>query len=110
MGYPELSSTLERPVGSRRSRAAPQEHQHEWAAASAPEDGPEAALVALALAVQDGCQECVEQRAAAAAAMQVPRLQLVEALGTALLLSAPHADRWPRLAEAALTAHAQGFP
>ena len=67
--------------------------------------GSDAALVAMSIALQDGCLRCVRFHAAEAGRTGAPRLQVLEALGTALLLSTPHAARWPRLAEAALTAH-----
>lgn len=104
MGYPELlDSTIDRPAG--RSRAAP--HQHGPAAEDGSTSGPERTLVELAIALQAGCQRCVEHHASIAGDHDVPRQRLVEALGTALLLSTPRADRWPRLAEAALSAHEQ---
>lgn len=104
MGHPELVSTpIGRPLRAHRSRPAP--HQH----GPTPRDGPhsrhEDTLVSLALALQDGCERCVEHHAAEAARLRVSRLELLEALGTALLLSTSHAERWPRLADAALTAH-----
>jgi AhpD family alkylhydroperoxidase len=101
MGSPELGgSTLARPNGS---RAAP--HQHGPIIDDGATDGRDAALVAMSIALQDGCLRCVRFHAAEAGRRAAPRLQVLEALGTALLLSTPHAERWPRLAEAALDAH-----
>lgn len=107
MGHPEPLATIDRPPASRRSRAAP--HRHGPGTQDLP-DGPETTLIALSLAVQDGCERCVQYHAAAAGHMRVARLQLLESLATALLLSTPQAERWPRLAEVALHAHAQGTP
>ncbi len=103
MGHPDLSSTM---LGRRTVRGAP--HQHCLVARDGPTEEPAATLVALAMAVQDDCQACVQHHAAAARRLQASRLKVLEALATALLLSTPHADRWPRLAEAALTAHERG--
>lgn len=104
MGHPEPLGTIARPRPARRSRPAP--HEHGLGTQDLP-DGAATTLVALSLAMQDGCERCVRQHAATAGQMRVSRLQLLESLATALLLSTPRADRWPPLAEMALTDHAQ---
>lgn len=104
MGHPDLSSTM---LAARTTaRAAP--HQHRSVSRDGPSEEPAATLVALAMAIQDDCEPCVQHHAEAAQRLGAPRLKVLEALGTALLLSTPHAERWPRLAEAALSAHEGG--
>ena len=101
MGHPELDGdTLVRTPGA---RGAP--HQHGPTSEAVAADGLDAALVAMSIALQDGCLRCVSFHAAEVGRLGAPRLQVLEALGAALLLSTPHAARWPRLAEAALEAH-----
>lgn len=108
MGYPELAPTIDRRAGPRRSPALGP-HQHVRVADSrGAMTGPDGTLVALALALQDGCTRCVEHHGAEAGRLGIPRLRLLEALATSLLLSTPQAHRWPRLAEAALDAHEHG--
>lgn len=103
MGHPELTNRTAKRAA--RTRAAP--HDHGPVVATDVADGPERTLVELALALQDGCEPCVERLASTARDHDVSRVQVLEALGTALLLSTPHADRWAGLAEAALSAHAE---
>lgn len=68
---------------------------------------PPPALVALSLAAQAGCDECVAHHAKQATASGATRRELLEALGTALLLSREHAPTWAPLADTALETHVQ---
>ncbi len=86
--------------------APPHDHGFEGSAGSA--DGPPPALVALALAAQARCGECVGHHAQQATAGGATRRELLEALGTALLLSRDQAETWASLADAALEAHWRG--
>lgn len=89
------------------STVEPPPHDHGRVIDVATTGEPPPALVALALAAQAGCDECVAHHAGQATAAGATRLELLEALGTALLLSRDHADAWAPLADAALETHVQ---
>ncbi len=83
-------------------------HDHGLAGTDPSVDGPPPALVALALAAQARCSECVEHHAQEATVGGATRREVLEALGTALLLTRDHAETWAPLADTALEAHRRG--
>lgn len=87
------------------NESPPHDHGQVVDVAAAAEPPP--ALVALSLAAQAGCDECVAHHARQATASGATRRELLEALGTALLLSREHAPTWAPLADTALESHVQ---
>lgn len=89
------------------STVEPPQHEHGRVLDVSPGGEPPPALVALALSAQAGCGECVAHHARQATTAGATRRELLEALGTALLLSRDHAEAWAPLADAALEVHGQ---
>lgn len=85
----------------------PPPHDHGQVLDVATAGEPPPVLVALALAAQAGCDDCVAHHAEQATASGATRRELLEALGTALLLSRDHAATWAPLADTALETHVQ---